>query len=109
MGAFTYAENVDMLYMYGRINGNGRDALRMYHTQFPDRRIPDHRIFQRLHRQFPVTRPFHVTRHDAGRQRAVRSPTLEESILNIVAVRPESSIRAVAHHVSVSHQTVCRV
>ncbi|GFX99929.1 hypothetical protein TNCV_259661 [Trichonephila clavipes] len=32
-----------------------------------------------------------------------------QSILNVVAVRPESSIKAVAHHVSVSHQTVCSV
>ncbi|GFY28532.1 hypothetical protein TNCV_4149631 [Trichonephila clavipes] len=55
------------------------------------------------------TRSFYVTRHNAGRQRAVRSPSLEESILNVVAVRPESSTRAVAHYVSVSHQTVCRV
>ncbi|GFS67245.1 hypothetical protein TNCV_2902531 [Trichonephila clavipes] len=45
------AENADMHYMYGRANGNGRDALRMYHAQSPDQRMPDHRIFQWLHRQ----------------------------------------------------------
>ncbi|GFW02781.1 hypothetical protein TNCV_3731811 [Trichonephila clavipes] len=28
---------------------------------------------------------FHVTRHDAGHQRALRSPSLEESILNFAA------------------------
>ncbi|GFW76704.1 hypothetical protein TNCV_4944211 [Trichonephila clavipes] len=44
------------------------------------------RHFQWLHRQLRETRSFHVTRHDAGRQRAVRSPLLEESILNVVAV-----------------------
>ncbi|GFX38093.1 hypothetical protein TNCV_3836921 [Trichonephila clavipes] len=37
------------------------------------------------------------------------SSSVEESILNVVAVRPESSTRAVAHHVSMGHQTVCRV
>ncbi|GFV87338.1 hypothetical protein TNCV_4033101 [Trichonephila clavipes] len=67
--------------------------------------MPDHRTFQRLHRQLWETRLFHVTRHDAGRQ----SPNLEESILSIVADRPDSSTRAVAHRVSVSHQTDCRV
>ncbi|GFW52222.1 hypothetical protein TNCV_2426691 [Trichonephila clavipes] len=35
--------------------------------------------------------------------------SLEESILNAVADRPESSTRTVAHQVSVSHQAVCRV
>ncbi|GFT34812.1 DUF4817 domain-containing protein [Trichonephila clavipes] len=36
---------------------------------------------------------FHITRHGTGQRRAVRSPSLE----------------AVAHHISLSHQTVCRV
>ncbi|GFV11102.1 uncharacterized protein TNCV_2718461 [Trichonephila clavipes] len=71
--------------------------------------MPDHRILQRLHRQLREMRSFHVTRHDAGRKRAVRSSIRGESILNVVAVRPESSTRAVAHHISVSRQTVCRV
>ncbi|GFX60459.1 hypothetical protein TNCV_1181781 [Trichonephila clavipes] len=50
-GDFTLAEKVDMHYMYDRANGNGRVVLRMYHAQFPDRRMPDHRSFQRLHHQ----------------------------------------------------------
>ncbi|GFV74135.1 hypothetical protein TNCV_4510411 [Trichonephila clavipes] len=60
--------------------------------------MPNHRIFQRLHRQLRETRSVQVTRHDAGRQRAVGSTSLEESILNVVAVRSESSTRVVAHH-----------
>ncbi|GFU21306.1 hypothetical protein TNCV_1475891 [Trichonephila clavipes] len=89
--------------MYGRTNGKGRAALRMFHAQCPDRRMADHRIFQRLHRHLRETRFFHVTRNDAGRQR------LEESMLNVVADRPESNARAVADHASVKHQTVCSV
>ncbi|GFV42051.1 uncharacterized protein TNCV_1569181 [Trichonephila clavipes] len=57
----------------------------------------DYTDFQRLHRQLRETSSFHVSRHHAGRRRAVRSPSLEESILNVVADRPESSTRAVAH------------
>ncbi|GFW41276.1 uncharacterized protein TNCV_1002691 [Trichonephila clavipes] len=108
MGKFMNAENTDMNYMYGRTNGNDKAALRMCHVQFPVRRKPDHRIFQRLHRQFRETRSFYVTRHDAGRRRTVRSPSLEENTLNVVVDRFESSTRAVAHHVSVSHQTIRR-
>ncbi|GFU78051.1 hypothetical protein TNCV_2562431, partial [Trichonephila clavipes] len=69
--------------------------------------MPDHRIFQRLHRQLREKSSFHVTRR--GQCRAVRSPSLEENILNRVAVRPNSSTRTVVHHISVSHQTICRV
>ncbi|GFU50239.1 uncharacterized protein TNCV_300741 [Trichonephila clavipes] len=106
MGGFTYSENADMHYMYGRANGNDRSAQRMYHAQFPDQRLPDHRIFQQFHRQLREIGSFHVTRHDAGRQSPVHSPSLEESILILVADRPESSTRAVVHPIS---QTVCRV
>ncbi|GFT08542.1 uncharacterized protein TNCV_5024401 [Trichonephila clavipes] len=92
--------------MYGRANANGRAALRVYQLQFPDVRILDQRMFQRLHSQLRDTRSFYVPRHDACQRRAVRCLSLEESILNVVPDRPESSTRAVAHHVSVSHQTV---
>ncbi|GFV90895.1 hypothetical protein TNCV_3616571 [Trichonephila clavipes] len=57
MGDFTYAENADMHYRYGSANGNGRADLRMHVVQFFDRRMPDHRIFQRLHRQLRCTTP----------------------------------------------------
>ncbi|GFW29212.1 hypothetical protein TNCV_4132871 [Trichonephila clavipes] len=57
-------------------------------------------MLKRLHRQLRETCSFHVTRYDAGRRRAVPSPSLEEDILNVVADRPESSTRAVAHHLS---------
>ncbi|GFT17725.1 hypothetical protein TNCV_2588171 [Trichonephila clavipes] len=59
----------------------------------------------RLHRQLRETRWFHVTRRDAGRRRTVRSPSLEESTLNVVIDRTESSIRTVSHHVNVSRHT----
>ncbi|GFX65086.1 uncharacterized protein TNCV_452241 [Trichonephila clavipes] len=67
--------------MYGHANDNGRATRRMYHAQFPDRRIPDYRIFQRLHRQLRETGSFHVTRQDANRRRAVRNPILEKKHL----------------------------
>ncbi|GFV45733.1 hypothetical protein TNCV_1388831 [Trichonephila clavipes] len=41
---------------------------------------------------------FHFPRHAACRRKAVRSPSLEESTLKVVADKLESSIRAVAHH-----------
>ncbi|GFW93448.1 hypothetical protein TNCV_46511 [Trichonephila clavipes] len=87
-----------MHYIYGRANNNGRAALRTYDVQFLDQRMSNHRIFQLLHRQLRETRSFHVTKYDAGRRRAVRSPRLEESTLNVVAAGPESSTRDLAHH-----------
>ncbi|GFX37592.1 hypothetical protein TNCV_3201161 [Trichonephila clavipes] len=45
VGDFTCAKNADTHYMHDCSNGNGRAVLRMYHAQFPDRRMPHHRIF----------------------------------------------------------------
>ncbi|GFU72436.1 hypothetical protein TNCV_3573851 [Trichonephila clavipes] len=60
--------------------------------------VNEYRIRKFFSRQLRETGSFHLTRHDASRQSTVRSPRLEESILNVVADRPESSTRAVAHH-----------
>ncbi|GFW53749.1 uncharacterized protein TNCV_3938431 [Trichonephila clavipes] len=70
----------------------------MYHAQFPDRRMPDHRIIQRLHHQLRETLSFHIDRYDASRRRAVPSLSLEESLLVFVADRTESSTRVDAYH-----------
>ncbi|GFY02471.1 hypothetical protein TNCV_3503521 [Trichonephila clavipes] len=57
-GDFPHAENAGMHYIYSHVNGNSSAALRMYRTQFPDRRMPNHRIFQWLHRPLRKTRLF---------------------------------------------------
>ncbi|GFU74982.1 hypothetical protein TNCV_3752331 [Trichonephila clavipes] len=67
MGDFTYAKNADMHYIYGIENGNFRAELRMHHAQFSDRRMPNHRILQQLHRQLRETRSFHTTRHQVNK------------------------------------------
>ncbi|GFV97134.1 hypothetical protein TNCV_3527191 [Trichonephila clavipes] len=54
MGDLKYTENAVMQNMCDHANGNGRAP--MYHVQFPGRRMPNHRIFQRLHRHFRKTR-----------------------------------------------------
>ncbi|GFT53160.1 hypothetical protein TNCV_4232761 [Trichonephila clavipes] len=89
------AQNADMHYMYGLANGNGRVVLRMYHAQFPNRRKPDHSIFQRLHRQLHETRSFYVTRYD---EKSCTQPKPGKKYLER-GDRPESGTRAVAHHV----------
>ncbi|GFV88175.1 hypothetical protein TNCV_3243241 [Trichonephila clavipes] len=66
-GGTPQAENADMHSIYGQVNGNVRAALPMYHAQFPDRRMPDRRIVQRLNHQLRETRSSYVTRSGAGR------------------------------------------
>ncbi|GFW37363.1 hypothetical protein TNCV_859701 [Trichonephila clavipes] len=100
MGDFTHAENTERHHIYGHANRDGRAALRMYHAQFFDRRMPDHRIFQQLHRQLRETRSFPVSRHDIGRRRAVLCASLifdsgmKKVLLNGRSIADLSSFRA---------------
>ncbi|GFU45108.1 hypothetical protein TNCV_4235741 [Trichonephila clavipes] len=86
---------------YGRFDSK-KDAVQELEQLFSaqPKRFGNTRIFQQFHHQLRETRLFYVTRHDAGRRRLVRTPSLEESILNVVVDRPDSSTRAVAHHIS---------
>ncbi|GFX16390.1 hypothetical protein TNCV_32641 [Trichonephila clavipes] len=71
----------------------------MYHAQFLDRRMPDHRIFQRFHRQ--LQKLIRSTSSDMmliDEELAARSPSLEKSILNVVYDKIQSSTRDVAHY-----------
>ena len=72
-------------------------AAQIFQAQCPNRQMPDHSIFQLLHRQLSETDSFHLTKHEGGRRRTILSPRLEESIFNIVADEPKSSTRAVTH------------
>ncbi|GFV36407.1 hypothetical protein TNCV_2234541 [Trichonephila clavipes] len=76
-------------------NGNGRATLQIYQA------LMGHRIFQGLHGHLRDRRSFHLTRHDEDRRKVTRGPSLEESILNVVDNRPESSKRDVVHCINV--------
>ncbi|GBN43522.1 hypothetical protein AVEN_167938-1 [Araneus ventricosus] len=52
MGDFTNSEKADLHPMYDAANGIGRAALRLYQERFPNGRMPNHKMFERLHRHF---------------------------------------------------------
>lgn len=109
MEQFTFAEKADMHLMYGIANCNGRKALRLYHERFPNRTMPDHKIFPRLHRQLCDSGSFHVKRPDAGRWRHVRDPEMEERILRECEDNPSTSTRSIARTTGVSKSTVWKI
>jgi hypothetical protein len=42
-------EMADMHFMYGRANGNSREVRHLYVGHYPQRRIPSHKLFTKLH------------------------------------------------------------
>ncbi|GFR26730.1 uncharacterized protein TNCT_20431 [Trichonephila clavata] len=82
MGDFTNSGKKDMYLMYGAANSNGRAALRMHQERFPSRHMPNHKMFQQLHRQLCENGPFTANTRDKGISRTSCQTHLEEVFLS---------------------------
>jgi hypothetical protein len=68
---FTHAEYADMVFVYGFCNGNGLAACREYSLRFPNRRVPDSRVFASVYNKLRKTGAFpssHVSSERATEQ-----------------------------------------
>ncbi|GBN61003.1 hypothetical protein AVEN_129828-1, partial [Araneus ventricosus] len=112
-------EKADIHFIYGIADGNGSEAQR-FPTEakkkkiselerFPNRRLPDRKTFERLHRQLCEIGSFLASRSDAGRAKTDGALVVEEAILDMVADQPSTSTRAVARQLHVSHSKTWRV
>ncbi|PSN37062.1 hypothetical protein C0J52_26661 [Blattella germanica] len=84
-GRYSFREQADIIFMYGRANGNGREAVRLYQLAFPDRRQPNHQTFVAVYRRVAETG---TVAPQTGDRRVVRTPDLEEDILHCVEEDP---------------------
>lgn len=105
--SYSNEEYADMVYHYGKANGNGHEARRMYSAAFPNRRCPHHETFQEIFRRLRENGSF-SRRPGQGRPRDL-SVADEEEIVQHVVDNPSLSVRKVARHLNVcSPSTVCR-
>ncbi|KAJ4431746.1 hypothetical protein ANN_20350 [Periplaneta americana] len=108
-GRYSFREQADIIFMYGRANGNGREAVRLYQMAFPDQRQPNHQTFVALYHRVAETGTVAPQTGDRGRPRVVRTPNLEEDILHCVEDDPGISTRQLAVATGTSHSTAWRV
>lgn len=94
---------------YEAANENGKEAARLYTERFPQRRHPHYSKFPFVDRRLRETGTFMRHLADTGRPRLVRTPQLEETILEAIAENPQSGTRTVASDVGVSTNTVWSV
>lgn len=105
---FTYAELADIHFMYGRANGNTREAQRLYRATFPNRRCPAKSTFSEVHRRARETGCLTPPKLRI-RDPPVRTVDLEEQVLQIVENDAGTSTRKIAAELGVSHVTVWKV
>lgn len=109
MSTYSNQEKADMHFMYGLANGNALEAARLYRQRFPRRHVPDRKMFEKLHRCLCETGSFVSDMQDTGRSRSVRTPQVEDNILQRVEDRPDISTREVSRAVNVSQSIVWQV
>lgn len=100
MAEFSNEEYADMVFVYGRADGNSRAAQRMYRGLHPNRRVPHHTTFSNTFRRLRETGTLHFRepRLNARQHRVV----LDESILQEFDSDPTTSVRKVARNLGVS-------
>lgn len=104
---FTNSEMADMHLMYGLANCSGTEARRLYQERFPNRVLPCNKTFSTIHRRLAETGSFsHQKTGNSGRQVSVRTPELEEAILDVIADHPNKSTRELGFQFNVSCETV---
>lgn len=105
---YTNLELTDMVLMYGRALGNGREAQRLYRETFPDRAVPDHHTFAATVQHLRDNGEYRPQTINRGRQRTPRVLDAEPEILNIVEENPSISVRRLSYRVGVSPFVVWR-
>lgn len=109
MAEFSLEEYADIIFVYGFANGNDREAAREYQRKFPDRRIPDRRVFSRAFQRLRETGS--AAPHRAERRSGISeySADIDQQIINIVRTDPETSTRQIARRLGVSSKKVWTV
>ncbi|KAB7494155.1 Nucleosome-remodeling factor subunit [Armadillidium nasatum] len=110
---YTNSEMCDMHFVYGRANGNSLAAMRLYEEMYPNRVIPHHTMFARLHQRLGETGSFKKLTNGNGRPRTVSTPDVEEQVLQELEDSPTTSkqysfsaikIRLIIYHYEIKSQ-----
>jgi len=104
---FTHAEYADMVFVYGFCNWNFLAACREYSLRFPNRRVPDSRVFASVHnklRESGALPSSHISSERANGQNVDEV----ESILQSVERSPTISTRRISIRIGVPHIRVWR-
>ncbi|XP_050311553.1 uncharacterized protein LOC126747097 [Anthonomus grandis grandis] len=101
---FTNQEYADIVFTYGRANGNGALARRLYQERYPDRRLPNFRVFQNTFRR--LTEVGIGNNPARGVNSGHNNVEIEEQILEAFTANPTASVRKVAEDLGLSRWKV---
>jgi len=103
---FSFEEYADMIYVYGFCDGNSVLAVTEYQQRFPNRRIPNRRVFTGVYQALRYTGRLSGVRISA--ERGVNEGVNEEGIVRMVYRSPRTSTRRIARRLRVPHTRAWR-
>ncbi|KAK5649221.1 hypothetical protein RI129_000250 [Pyrocoelia pectoralis] len=105
MFTFTTREYADIHYIYGFCDGNSVAAAREYGLRFPNRRLPDRRVFQRVHNYLCEHGTFPKPSTERPIQQVLDN---EDNLLRQFDNNPSTSVRRVSAQFNVPRMRVWR-
>ena len=100
---FTNQEYADIVFTYGRADGNGALARRLYQEPYPNRRLPNFRMFQNTFRRLTEVG---IGNNPARGVNPGHNVEIEEQILEAFTADPTASVRKVAEDLGLSRWKV---
>ncbi|XP_068082055.1 uncharacterized protein [Anabrus simplex] len=97
------------VFTYGKANGNGRREARLYRETYPRRQPPQHSMFATVFRRLSETGSLRKQGNHEGRIRPVRTPDVEENVINTVEGDRRVSTRQLARQYRVCQTTVWNI
>ncbi|KYQ48638.1 hypothetical protein ALC60_12319 [Trachymyrmex zeteki] len=103
---YSNSEYADMVFVYGFCNGNALKAVREYARRFPNRRVPNRRVFMLTFNRLRETGTFSIRQENNRFQAALRRDLQAGNrILQHFDNHPETSVRNASAVLGVSPQT----
>ncbi|XP_050299347.1 uncharacterized protein LOC126738183 [Anthonomus grandis grandis] len=100
MAAYTTEEYADIVFAYGRANGNTREAQRIYEEQYPNRRVPHHDTFANTFRRLRETGNLNFQEPRTNRRQY--DVAVDENVIRTFDEDPTTSTRKVATDLNIS-------
>lgn len=98
-----------MLIIMGEMQNNANAASGVYAERYPQRRRPNANVFRRLEQRARETGNLMPQVVELGRPRTVRTPEMEEQVIDMIEHNPTRSTRSIAQELGVNHSLVWNV
>lgn len=103
---YSHREYADMIFIYGFCNGSAIQAVNEYQRRFPNRVLPNRKVFQKVFLKAQETGMFPSAKIVSERPQGL-DVDVEENILHIATENPSESTRRIANELHIpSHKAV---